>query len=618
MMMQGTRRRLLGSLAGLLLVLGGAVVAPAPAMAAPGEHLRMSASGYARFGHPIYLAITWSVSGREVDGVVNLQRKTDGVWRHVRGVQVSNGAAVTRITPGGTSEWRLRASTTTTGGVTTLHPDGTSNTVLIQSINDVNKSAAPQLAAVRGSAAEGQATFDVRWLRGSTAVSGKVNLQRRSGSGWIHVQQFMVSGGTARLAVPASSAADYRLRASAITTPSGIVTAHPYGTSGTVSIAGPKPTVPSSFDVTGAGWGHGVGMAQYGARALAADGRSSTQILEHYYTGTSVVTRDMSRAVRIQVLEGVTSTQVRPSGGPARVRLGGSIVATVPAGTTFTVEAVSQGLRVRVGDQSWTTASTANEVHVEWAATRYYQPDRTVDVTVSVTGAKGLYRHGRLELRSIGGRVNAVNVLRLNDEYVYGVAEMPSSWPAHALRTQAVATRSYAYANSSSVRYACDCHLYDDSRSQNFTGWRKENETTYGVRWVAAVDATRSSATQGQVVTYEGSVIPAYYFSSSGGRTQNSEDVWTSALPWARSVSDPGSLSSTNPHASWRVSLTQAAVRSAFGLPDVVHVDIDSRTVGGGVRAVTASSSTGATATITGEQLRARLGLRSTWISSFE
>ncbi len=609
-------RRATGMVIGLIVGLGMAVVPPHSAVGAPGDHLAMSASGYARPGHPIYLAITWNVAGRDVDGVVNLQRKVNGSWTHVRKVEVRNGAAVTRITPGDTSEWRLRASKTTTAGVATSDPAGTSNTVLVRSQSTWSRSAAPQLAAVRGSAIGGRAAFEVRWVQGSTPVTGKINLQRWTGNAWSHMQQFFVADGTASIEVPATSAGRYRLRASTIASPSGIVTSDPYGTSGTVNVAGPTPTVPASFTARGAGWGHGVGMSQYGARALASDGRTSTQILTHYYTGASVVTRDMSRNLRVQVLGGATSTQIRPSGGTARIRLNGSIVTTVPAGTTFTVEAVKQGLRVRVGDRSWATASTSGSVHVEWAGTRYYQPTATVDVNVSVGGAQGLYRHGRLELRGIAGRVNAVNVLRLNDEYLYGIAEMPSSWPGHALRAQAVAARSYAYANSQSVRSACDCHLYDDTRSQNFTGWRKENEATWGARWVAAVDATRSSATQGQVVTYNGSVIPAYYFSSSGGRTQNSEDVWASALSWARSVSDAGSLASANPYASWTSTVTQSAARSAFGLPDVVAIAIDSRTEGGGVRTATATASTGATARITGEQLRSRLGLRSTWISS--
>jgi len=579
----------------------------------PGGYLKMSAARYARPGHRIYLAVTWTVSGREVDGTVNLQHKVDGRWTHVRKVRVVDGAVTTAITPGSTSDWRMRASSTTTSGVSTSDPAGTSNTVRITKVDDWDRSSAPQLAAARGAVHDGRAAFVVRWARATTALAGTVNLQRRTGSSWVHLRQVSVSSGRAEVTVPATTGGVYRLRASQA--PGSTVTADPYGTSGSVTIAGSTPA-PSTFRVAGSGWGHGVGMSQYGARSLAAAGSGSTTILTHYFTGTRVTTQDLSRSVRVQVLGGASSTSIRPSGGPARVRLGGSIVTTVPAGTSFSVAAVSSGLRVTVGSRTWTTSSPTGSVHVEWAATRYYRPSTTADVNVSVSGAQGRYRHGRLELRSISGRVNAVNVLRLNDEYMYGIAEMPSSWPAHALRAQAVAARSYAYANASSTKASCDCQLYDDTRSQNFTGWLKENETTYGARWVAAVDATTSSSTQGQVVTYRGSVIPAYYFSSSGGRTQNSEDVWVTALPWARSVSDAGSRDSVNPNASWSTTVRQATMRSAFGLSDVASVSITSRTAGNGVATATARSTSGATARITGEQLRTRLSLRSSWVSS--
>lgn len=624
-MQQVRRARWFSWLVGVVVALTGAV-ASGPAAAtpvadavsaavavSPGDYLRMSAARYAHPGHRIYLAITWTVSGREVDGTVNLQRRVGGEWTHVRGVSVVNGAATTAIAPGSTSDWRLRASSTTTGGVPTDGAAGTSNTVRVTSVSEWSRSAAPQLAAVRGALDDDHAELAVRWVRGTTHLTGRVNLQRRSGSDWVHVKQLTVTDGWASASIATTSGGVYRLRASQA--PSGIVTADPYGTSGSVTIAG-EVTAPSSFRVVGAGWGHGVGLSQYGARSRAAGGSGSTSILTHYYTGTRVITRDMSRNVRVQVLGGASSTSIRPFDGPARIRLGGAVVKTVTAGTSIAVSAVSSGLRVRVGDDTWTTTSPGNRIHVEWAATRYYRPTTSADVNVTVSGAQGRYRHGRLELLRIGGRVNAVNVLRLNDEYMYGIAEMPSSWPAHALRAQAVAARSYAYANSSQVLAGCDCHLYDDSRSQNFTGWLKENEATYGVRWVAAVDATTSSGASGQVVTYDGSVIPAYYFSSSGGRTQNSEDVWTAALPWARSVSDPGSLDSANPNASWSTTVTQSAMRAAFGLSDVAFVTINSRTAGGGVRTVTATSTSGSTASLSGEQLRSSLGLRSTWVSS--
>lgn len=382
----------------------------------------------------------------------------------------------------------------------------------------------------------------------------------------------------------------------------------------------PQLAVPASFTLTGAGWGHGVGMSQYGAYGMASDGATATEILAHYFSGTALgLAPSEDPVVRVQVRDAVGSVTVRNSGGPARIWVenagGATHVATVPNGTDMVLTPVSAGIRVSAGGQSWTTAGTSRRVYIEWASTSYYQPGNSIDVNVSVSGAYR-YRHGRLEVRNIGSRVNVVNVLRLSDEYVYGIAEMPSSWPDAALRAQAVAARTYALTSMGSVKSGCDCHVYSDTRSQVFRGWTKENETTWGVRWRAAVDGTLASSGRGRIVTRNGQAVPTYYFSSSGGRTQNSEDVWVSALPHLRSVADPWSLGAQNPNRSWTTSVSQAAMANAFGLADVARVQVLSRTDGNGIRQVRATSSAGATATLTGEQFRTRLGLRSTWVSS--
>ena len=127
--------------------------------------------------------------------------------------------------------------------------------------------------------------------------------------------------------------------------------------------------------------------------------------------------------------------------------------------------------------------------------------------------------------------------------------EMPSSWDSAALQAQAIAGRNYAAAAAAKKRSAtCDCHVYDDTRSQNFTGWKKESEGTnaqWGKRWTAAVDATVTSSTSAQVLRADGGLVNAYYFSSSGGRTANSEDVWSAKVGYLRSVADKYSLDAT-------------------------------------------------------------------------
>ncbi len=618
--MRRALRRVISLLSVAVVALALLLTPPtSPAEAAAGDVLSLSATSVATPGERTALNITWVHAGTPVSGRVNLQRLRGSTWELVRQIAVTDGAATTVITPGGSYSYRLRTSRVDSpSGVPTAHPNGTSNTITMRLVSDPRRSAAPDLVASPVVDAGSRIAFTVTWTMAGRPVSGIVNLQRWNGRSWVLQERVTVTNGRGTASRPTAqeSLSRYRLRASSVTSHSGIVTSDPSGTSGTVQVAvvGVPPT---SFRIAGAGWGHGVGMSQYGAYGMALAGSSATEILEHYYSGTDVTYRDTDRLVRVQVLSGVSSTSIRASGGQARIRIGGSVVATLPAGTTITVSAVSSGLRVRADGQSWTTAAASNRVHIEWASTRFFRPTSTVQVNTSVSGAQGTYRHGRLELQSIGGAVNAVNVVNLTDEYMLGIAEMPSSWSPQALQAQVIAARTYALATMpSSVRTSCDCHLYDDTRSQNYTGWKKENEVTWGARWRAAVLATINSSGRGAVVVDGGSIVGTYYFSSSGGRTQNSEDVWTAALPHLRSVSDSWSLNSRNPYASWTVTVSQSTMRSAFGLPNVVRVAITRRSDGDAVLRVTAYASTGASATLTGEQLRSRLGLRSTWVRS--
>src|SRR4051794_7646161 len=135
-----------------------------------------------------------------------------------------------------------------------------------------------------------------------------------------------------------------------------------------------------------------------------------------------------------------------------------------------------------------------------------------------------------------------------------------------------------------------------------------------GARWAAAVRATAPGRSTGTVVTYAGTPIDAVYFSSDGGRTENSEDVWANPLPYLRSVADPWSSRPANPLASWSRTRTQKQVAAAFGLPDVVALDLSDRTAGGGVRVAVATSSSGRTARLSGGRLAGLLTLPSRWL----
>ncbi|GHD08283.1 cell wall-binding repeat-containing protein [Zhihengliuella salsuginis] len=380
--------------------------------------------------------------------------------------------------------------------------------------------------------------------------------------------------------------------------------------------------IPVSFEFDGAGWGHGVGMSQYGAKGRSMNGHSATSILEHYYAPADVTTSATYATSDIHVqLVKTGQTTITPRNGSLRIRVDGRWVVT-GSPVVFTADGdyvlVSGGVRAR-----------GTQLDVEWQRTRAW-PQGSGNTTVTVTGADagepGEYRHGRIRVGALDGQVNVLNKLRLNDEYLYGVDEMPSLWGDSALQSQVIAARTYAMRNKASFRPGCACHVFDDSRSQKFSGWEKESqgpEGRYGARWRAAVDATVNTSggepTSARVIVHNGGLIDAVYFSSSGGKTRAAASVWGTDVAYLQSRDDPESISSAvgNPYSTWSKTVPQATVAGAFGLGDVVEVRRRNGT-DGAVSTATAVSSGGRTASISGVDLRNKLGLRSADVNAVD
>ncbi|WP_084101046.1 SpoIID/LytB domain-containing protein [Demequina sp. NBRC 110051] len=420
-----------------------------------------------------------------------------------------------------------------------------------------------------------------------------------------------------------------------------------YRLSGSPSV---KPLIPTSFTVKGAGYGHGVGMSQYGAQAMALDGKSASDILKYYYKGTSVSQVEASKDLAVQVYGKGTDwtssvTLVVRSPGSDTTDDGQWVMRFYNSGsssphTTWTgknneyLHITRSGTSITVERDGGQKVTATKDISLQWESTSYYQSGSSEDVYVDIykgTGASkipathGTYRHGKMLISVPASRLNIVNVLDLNTEYMYGIAEMPSSWDTDALQAQAIVARGYAVrALNGGIDSSCDCNIVDDTSDQNFAGWSKENEGTnayYGKRWVSAVNAT-VSGTKGKVLTSGGSIARTYYFSSSGGQTENSEDIWSATLSYLRSTDDPWSETSINPNRSWTQTLSQTTAKSVFGLSDVVSIKVTGRTAGGSDAAatkVTATSSAGKTSTITGaESIRSKLANgKSPWLWSF-
>ena len=337
----------------------------------------------------------------------------------------------------------------------------------------------------------------------------------------------------------------------------------------------------TTFTIRGAGFGHGVGMSQYGAYGYAQHGWTAAQILAHYYSGTALGTTDPARQVRIQLV--AETTRARISG--ARQAGGRKLDPTV----TYTLR--RRGLTeidLTAGGKHVATFTAPLQVAGEGRVT-------------TLTG-HGSYR-GVLEFAPTVFRgLTVENVVGL-DDYLQGVvpAESPASWPAEALRAQAIAARTYAITTAKSA----DFDHYADTRSQVYKGVGIETAATN-----AAVADTR-----GQIVTYQGQPVVTYFFSTSGGRTEAVENtsLGDEPKPWLQSVVD--SYDSVSPRHRWRSTPRVSSVaRKLRGLYRGSFRGIRVTKRGVSPRIVTAQvlGTRGSTQT-DGATLRARLGLFDTW-----
>ena len=261
--------------------------------------------------------------------------------------------------------------------------------------------------------------------------------------------------------------------------------------------AASTPPEPSLI-IEGAGDGHGVGLSQDGSLGLAEHGYSDTQILAHYYTGTSIGQAPANHIVRVLV----------------------------------------------------------------------------------------------------GSKVQAIPL----EQYVRGVvaAEMPSTWPAAALEAQAIASRTYALTSDAG---GSKFDVYSDTRSQVYEGAAAETPASN-----AAV-----AATAGQIVTYDGKPATTYFFASSGGHTEDVQNVFEGSepSPWLQGVSDPYETTASH----WRYTLTdRTAAARLSGLFKGTLRGIEVLRRGVSPRIVLAAVlGSGGDTHVSGATLEYRLGLPSTW-----
>ena len=260
------------------------------------------------------------------------------------------------------------------------------------------------------------------------------------------------------------------------------------------------------WKVKGGGFGHGVGLSQYGAYGQAKAKRGWKKIVRHYYRNTTI-SPTSAKTVRILLLPYQSRVKFSSASSACGV--------TLSEGKTYSAARSGNGVVLR---------NPKGKVL------------KNCGGLLSATGGKSVKLHGKGSYRgalhvrpsSVPGRVNAINALGV-DPYVQGVValESPSSWPMNALRAQAVVARSYGLASSVGGK---GFDLYDTTSSQVYGGIRAETARTN--------QAVRD--TKMQVVKYGGKVAQTFFSSTSGGHTESNEYVFGGKpIGYLRGVKDP-------------------------------------------------------------------------------
>ena len=321
----------------------------------------------------------------------------------------------------------------------------------------------------------------------------------------------------------------------------------------------------TTVTISGGGFGHGMGMSQYGAYGRALSGKSDRNILGHYYSGALVRRKQMPRQIRVGLLQSkstiaVSSEATNSSSGQAEFRIAGRSRRLASGGpdVTWNVEPSSTGGMhlfkngvpvVKHGNGVF--GDTDHPLLFTW---EYGSLVHVLDKNMN-------YRYGHLEFGTYSsGSCGVGFCLRLvlsqsMQRYLYGLGEVPASWPFAALQSQAIAGRTYAYEKTQRLgqhRYPCGCAVYDSTVDQAYLGDAQRTRSgIYWKRWKGAVDSTKS-----QVLLYNRRPIQALYMSSSGGHTENNENVWGGApVSYLRGVSDLADAVAANPNHSWRVTM---------------------------------------------------------------
>jgi stage II sporulation protein D len=366
--------------------------------------------------------------------------------------------------------------------------------------------------------------------------------------------------------------------------------------------------------VYGHGWGHGMGMSQYGAQGAARLGCDYRTILDTYYHDASVARRTLTAKVVLKLAgtaakstldaqsgsvkwTGAAGSAVQPQGstwsvlrktvsgraGLALVDEDGSRKLFVPNGATL--GAKHSGTVVKVHP-----AGSPSGLVIRWGSTRFIGSSSGIAVTEIIATSHGYTAVQR---------------------YLMGLAEVPVTWPLEALKAQVVAARTYLTSKYSSTTnvYAVTTTTSD----QVYAGYTQEKkDAALGGRWHTAVVDTLGQV----IVDPNGRIIEAMYSSSAGGYTENRQYVYGRyGISYLKAVDDSRwDNASDNPYRRWSKGFSKAGLAKAFGFTSVTSWTVARRGTAArlnGVRITGKRAGKTVTVAFTGTQARSRLRLKS-------
>lgn len=470
----------------------------------------------------------------------------------------------------------------------------------------------PAFSPVSGvrAGATGLQALNVTWTAQAGAPGYRVQVTPAAGG----KSRYLAAASNSVMVTGLTKGTKYRVRVAVVYPASGErvsgYTGAPYpvlSTKGAATSApAPKPSAkntvtPSSGAVTfkGHGYGHGIGMSQYGAEGGARAGKKYNQILAKYYPGTKLSSK--SATIRV-LLSGDTSNSVRvkPKSGLKLRKLANNAVSTLP--TKVSGRAVSDWsidlakADARKNTLFYRSGST-------WYAYTTFSGDAQFEGPTSISlvmpsGATQAFRGALRSARHSSTKRDTVNVLSLED-YTRGVVarEMPSSWSLEALKAQSVAARTYGSRFLGSSKHYDIC---DTTACQVYGGVSAETSRTN-----QAIDGTR-----GKILTYGGTPAFTQFSSSSGGYTN------AGSMPYLKAVSDPWDNWSGNKMHAWTQKVSASTIQSKYSIGTLRSITITRRNghgdQGGRVLSLTLKGSK-ASKTITGVDARWAFGLKSDW-----